>query len=88
MLSMDDITTISLYLSTNYNCHLLCIVFAFQSQQNFNSWKIQLQNENLTCIVVNSNDRRYITHKTSLNQIFNYMNVKEDILLTYNDITI
>jgi len=85
MLSMDDITVMSSYLSKKFNCHLLVIVFIFQSQESFNSWKIHLQNEKITCIVINNGSKDYSTHKKNLKEIFDYMNVKEDILLTYND---
>jgi hypothetical protein len=85
MLSIDDITTINSYLFNNFNCHLLVIVFLFNSQEKFNSWKIHLQNDKLTCIVINNGNIEYNEHEQNLNQIFKYMNVKEDILLTYND---
>jgi hypothetical protein len=85
MLSNDDITTINSYLFNNFNCHLLVIVFLFNSQEKINSWKIHLQNDNLTCIVINNGNIEYNEHEQNLNQIFKYMNVKEDILLTYND---
>jgi hypothetical protein len=64
---------------------LLVVVFAFHSKENFNSWKIQLQNEKITYIVINNGKIDYSAHEKNLKEIFNYMNVKEDVLLTYND---
>lgn len=85
VLTMDEINIMSSYLDSNFNCHLLVVVFTFHSKENFNRWKIQLQNEKITYIVINNGTIDYSAHEKNLKEIFNYMNVKEDVLLTYND---
>jgi hypothetical protein len=85
MLSTDDISTITTYLCKNFNCHVLVVVFISYSSVAFNSWKIQSQNDNFTFILVNNGSSDYNVQQNTLNEIFAYMNVKEDVLLTYND---
>ena len=85
MLSMNDISTISTYLYNNFNCHVLVVVFLYNSNSKFDNWKVHSENDCFTFIVVNNGSTDYNVQKKNLNEIFSHMNVKEDLLFTYND---
>lgn len=84
-LSQPDISTICRYLSNNFNCHVLIIVFMTFSQSDFNSWKVKFQNDMFTYIVVNNGSIEFTQHKNNLQDIFSYMGVKDENLFTYNN---
>ena len=85
ILSETDIFTVSRYLSNNFNCHVLVIVFMNFSKTHFNMWKVKYQNELFTYIFVNNATVEFAQHKNNLQDIFSYMGVKEENLFTYND---
>ena len=86
-ISDDDIIKLSLYLSNKYNCHLLVIYFNKYNNNKNDNIKIHIKNDILTYLYVNNNSSEYNDQEFSLKYIFNsIMNVKENILLSYQEI--
>ena len=86
-LEQDDILLLNDYLQKEYNYHLLFIKFeCFDSK---NSWEIlQNTNDNITFINVNNSNVNSNSQAKVLDEIFKYMNVIDNELLTYNDLEI
>ena len=82
-----DINKLSLYLSNKYNCHLLVIYFNKYNNNYNDNIKIYIKNDILTYIYVNNASTEYNVQKFTLKYIFNsIMNVKESMLLSYEEI--
>lgn len=82
--SMNDIKRIEDFLTNKYNCKLLVCNFHYKDYAY--KWKIISNSDSLINIHVNSNSHVFSSQKQNLHEIFSFVGIDENELLTYESI--
>jgi|TARA_B110000285_G_C14976439_1_gene539214 hypothetical protein len=83
-ITINDINKLAIYLKNNYTCRLLVCLFK-KTNNSYDVSKI-IDDNNLIYFHINSNSYNFTDHKNILNNIMNYLHIKPNNLLEYNDI--